>query len=87
MTARELNEFIVYWLPLMKDNKYNLITFQTAAYEENARLYITPKPDSVLRVFMAYKALDDYIEVPEQRLSTFKRNGFAAVEWGGTEVK
>lgn len=87
LTARELNEFIVYWLPLMKDNKYNLITFQTAAYEENARLYITPKPDSVLRVFMAYKALDDYIEVPEQRLSTFKRNGFAAVEWGGTEVK
>lgn len=87
LTSRELNEFIVYWLPLMKDNKYNLITFQTAAYENNANLYITPKPDSVLRVFMAYKALDDYIEVSEQRLSTFKRNGFAAVEWGGTEVK
>jgi hypothetical protein len=87
LTARELNDFIVYWLPLMKDNKYNLITFQTDAYENNARLYITPKPDSVLRVFMAYKALDNYIEVPEQRLSTFNRSGFAAVEWGGTEVK
>jgi hypothetical protein len=87
LTARELNEFIVYWLPLMKDNKYNLITFQTTAYENNANLYITPKPDSVLRVFMAYKALDNYIDVPEQRLSTFKRSGFTAVEWGGTEVK
>lgn len=87
LTSRELNEFIVYWLPLMKDNKYNLITFQTAAYENNANLYITPKPDSVLRVFMAYKALDDYIEVSEQRLGTFMRNGFTAVEWGGTEVK
>jgi len=87
LTARELNEFIVYWLPLMKDNKYNLITFQTTAYENNAKLYITPKPDSVLRVFMAYEALDNYIEIPEQRLSTFKRNGFTAVEWGGTEVR
>jgi hypothetical protein len=87
LTAKELNEFIVYWLPLMKDNKYNLITFQTTAYENNAKLNITPKPDSILRVFMAYKALDNYIEIPEQRLRTFKRNGFTAVEWGGTEVK
>ena len=87
LTARELNEFIVYWLPLMKDNKYNLITFQTTEYENNAKLYINPEPDSVLRVFMAYKALDKYVEIPRQQLSTFSRSGFTVVEWGGTEVK
>lgn len=87
LTVREMNEFIVYWLPLMKDNEYNLITFQTTAYEKNSKLDIKPKPDSILRVFMAYKALDKYIEIPEQQLSTFKRSGFTVVEWGGTEVK
>lgn len=87
LTAREMNEFIVYWLPLMKDNEYNLITFQTTAYENNAKLDVTPKPDSILRVFMAYKSLDKYIEIPEQKLSTFKRSGFTVVEWGGTEVE
>ncbi len=87
LTVRELNEFIVYWLPLMKQNKYNLITFQTTQYENNAKLEILPKPDSVLRVFMAYKPLDKYVEITEQKLSPFNRNGFTAVEWGGTEVK
>ena len=87
LTARELNEFIVYWLPLMKDNKYNLITFQTTEYENNAKLYINPEPDSVLRVFMAFKALDKYVEISRQQLSTFSRSGFTVVEWGGTEVK
>ena len=87
LTSRELNEFIVYWLPLMKDNKYNLITFQTDIYENNARLYITPEPDSILRIFMAYKPLENYIEIPEQQLSTFNRSGFSVIEWGGTEIK
>ena len=87
LTTRELNEFIVYWLPLLKDNKYNLISFQTTVYEKNAKLHITPEPDSVLRVFMAYKALDKYIEIPEQQLNTFNRNGFSVIEWGGTEIK
>lgn len=86
LTPREYNEFIVYWLPLMKDNRYNLISFQTEAYENAAKLEITPKPDSVLRVFMTFRALDEYEEVPEQELSPFERNGFTVVEWGGTEV-
>ncbi|MDR1410457.1 MAG: hypothetical protein LBJ12_09435 [Oscillospiraceae bacterium] len=28
LTPKEYDEFIVYWLPLMQDNPYNLITFQ-----------------------------------------------------------
>lgn len=36
---------------------------------------------------MQYKALDNYIEVKEQHLITPERNGFVAVEWGGTEIK
>lgn len=86
LTPREYNEFIVYWLPRMQNNKYNLITFQQEDYTENAVLSITPQPDSILRIFMAYKPLDEYIEIPQQKLDTFDRKGFTVVEWGGTEL-
>jgi|GEM_PF-796107 len=87
LTPQEYNEFIVYWLPLMQNNPYNLITFQSALYEKSALLDISPKPDSLLRVFMVYKPLKDYIEIPEQELESFNRKGFSVIEWGGTCVK
>ena len=86
LTPREYNEFIVYWLPLMQNNNYNLIAFQTGAYEESAKLYISPQPDSVLRVFMAYTPLDNAIKIPEQTLERFERTGFSVIEWGGACV-
>ena len=42
LTPREYNEFIVYWLPLMEDNPYNLITFQGDAYTDGAKLVDHP---------------------------------------------
>lgn len=87
LTPKEYNEFIVYWLPEMQDNKYNLISFQKDAYTNNAKLDITPKPDSIIRVFMAYKPLDKMIDIQEQELQKFNRHGFTVVEWGGKKVK
>ncbi len=86
MTPREYNEFIVYWLPYMQDNPYNLISFQWENYEESAKLQITPKPDNMLRIFMAFKALETPMEIAEQKLPVLDRQGFTVVEWGGTEV-
>lgn len=54
LSLREANEFIVYWLTLMQENPYNIISFQTTPYTDTAILNITPKPDALLRVFMAY---------------------------------
>ena len=48
LSRREANEFIVYWLPLMQNNPYNVISFQTKAYTDTAVLDVSPKPDSVL---------------------------------------
>ena len=87
LNRREANEFIVYWLPLMQENPYNIISFQTDAYTDAAKLDIFPKPDTLIRVFMAYKASDSYVEIPEQILDAPERNGFTVIEWGGTEVK
>ena len=86
LNAKEANEFIVYWLPRMQENKYNLITFQTEAYTDVAKLHITPEPDSILRVFMAYKELEKPIEIEEPVIAPFERKGFTVVEWGGAEV-
>lgn len=87
MTPREYNEFIVYWLPYMQDNAYNLISFQWENYDESAKLNITPEPDNMLRVFMAFKGLTAPVEVSEQTLPVLNREGFTVVEWGGTEVR
>ncbi len=86
LTAKEYNEFIVFWLPQMQDNKYNLISFQSDAYTDSAQLDISPKPDSMLRVFMAWKPVEHMIDIEPQDFDTFQRNGFTVVEWGGCEV-
>ena len=87
LTRKEANEFIVYWLPQMEDNPYSLITFQQEAYTEAAKLTVTPAPDSILRVFMAWKPLTEPVDIPAQELPTFERHGFTVVEWGGAEIR
>jgi hypothetical protein len=87
LTPREYNEFIVYRRPLMKRNKRNLISFLDEQYTSQAELTITPKPDSMQRVFMVFQGLDNLIEIPEQTLKPFSRTGFSVIEWGGSEIK
>ena len=87
LTRREANEFIVYWLPQMQENPYNLIAFQSDRYTQAAKLTIDPPPDTLLRVFMAWKPLDKFMEIPAQSLTAPERTGFTAVEWGGCRVR
>ena len=83
LTAREANEFIIYWLPILQENEYNLISFQNEAYTSVAELEINPTPDSLLRVFMSAKPLDAPMEIEPQEFAGFNRDGFTVVEWGG----
>ena len=87
LTRAEANEFIIYWLPQMEQNAYNLISFQSDAYTDAAKLTITPQPDTLLRVFMAWKPLTKAVEIAPQTLTAPERTGFTAVEWGGAECK
>jgi len=86
LNVNESNDFIEYWYPQMKNNKYNLIHFANEQYIETAPLSIAPKPDSILRVFMVFKSLDEKIIIMPQKIKPFERNGFVVVEWGGTEI-
>ena len=83
LNSREANEFIIYWLPILQQNEYNLISFQSEAYTNTAELEITPSPDSLLRVFMAAKPLSAPVEIAPQEFAGFERSGFTVVEWGG----
>lgn len=87
LTSREANEFIIYWLPLMQDNPYNVISFQTEAYTDGVVLDIAPAPDSLLRVFMAYYPADTMVDIQPQNFDNFVREGFTVVEWGGSQSK
>lgn len=88
LNDREIEEFIIYWLPKMQNNKYNYIRFETKEEQDkNMPLIVNPKPDIVIRVNMEYKALDKRVSVKEQELNKAERNGFTVVEWGGTILK
>ena len=87
LNYKEQNEFIMFWLPKLEKNKYNYIRFQTDdEINDNMELYIDPKPDTLIRVRMDYKALDKKIKVKEQKLTKPERKGYTIVEWGGTEI-
>ena len=89
LNRREANEFIVYWLPKLENNPYNLIHFSTDEYEEMAKLNITPQPETLIRVMMVYKPLEAPVEIPLQDLNKIskKRKGFTVVEWGGSPYR
>lgn len=90
LRSSEIDDFISFWLPLMQDNAYNLISFPQDEYEEMAQLDLSVTPDTVIRVYMVFTALDEEIDIPSgQELvmpSGVARDGFTVVEWGGSQV-
>ena len=87
LTYKEQDDFITYWLPKMQNNKYNIISFQGDNYIQSASLEASCKIDTEIRVFMAWRASDKFVNIKEQKLSSPDRVGFTLVEWGGTEIK
>ena len=87
LTRREANEFIVFWLPMMEQNPFNLISFQTQAYTEAAELTVIPAPDTTIRVFMTWQGVEEKVEMEPQILQAPDRTGFTLVEWGGSEIR
>lgn len=86
LTPKEYNDMITFWLPQMMNNTYNIIHFAGVEYTKSAPLTITPKPDNLIRVFMAYQPSKIFVKTIEPTHVTPKRDGFTAVEWGGVEL-
>lgn len=83
----EIDDFISFWLPRMQENPYNLIYFQTSAYEKIAELTIDPVPDTLIRVYMVFKPSYENVGSTGTLPETPSRDGFTIVEWGGSEMR
>ena len=84
LNRKEANEFITYWLPVLEKNGKSIVYFElTDERQAYNRIIINPQPDSLLRVNMHIKKVDQKMPIKEQRLPSFERKGFVAVEWGG----
>ena len=68
----------------MEGNERNLIRFESIEEQnENMLLNITPTPDTIIRIMMDWKAINEPIDISEQQLTTPERNSFTVVEWWG----
>lgn len=87
LNDREINEFIIYWIDKLENNKYNYIRFRCTEEVNNYMpLEFSEKPDTLIRIIMDYKPLNEKINVKEQELEKATRNGFTIVEWGGRKL-
>lgn len=87
LNFQEKNDFITYWLPELEKYKYNKVRFLSEEYEQLVALEITPEPETLIRIFMIFKGLDEFEELEEQVLEPIQRAGYTVIEWGGAEVK
>ncbi|MGM0598125.1 MAG: hypothetical protein ACQES9_13920 [Myxococcota bacterium] len=79
----EAAEFIIYWLPLLESNPYNFIHFATEQWARTAKLTVTPRPNTSIRILMLWREVNKDFEIPTRTLDEEPpRLGFTLVEWG-----
>ena len=84
LSDKEIADFNNFWLPKMPSSKYIRLSWLTNSdLDKLAPLSISPKPDSVIRVFLDFAGYNEPISLNSQTLPKFTRTGFTAVEWGG----
>ena len=86
LTDKEQTDFITYWLPQLSKKDYAVISFVSKEYDNLVDLNVSPKPDSMIRVYMVGYNSDSFVDVPEQHINPINRNADdkVVVEWGGT---
>jgi len=95
LSAEEIHDFVVYWLPRMNQNEYNLIQFTgmngNDKYNDDFELHLMKDGNDVgqkFRVIMLWKPMNNNVEIKEQSLPHFERPDDEPyiIEWGGSEV-
>ena len=86
LNDKESTDFITYWLPVLLKNKLSLCSFQTENFFNKMKLNVSPKPDTMIRIFLAIKKIESPMDIKEQKLEPNERKGYTVIEWGGTEL-
>lgn len=84
LNEKETADFMDFWASKIPSSPYvRLSWLGTNDMERLAPLYVSPAPDTRIRVFLDMEGLNEYAELPAQTLSAPARRGFTVVEWGG----
>jgi hypothetical protein len=87
LNDRERTDFVTYWLPALEKNPHSLVQFLSAdEYDRYAEMSVTPKPDSVSRLFMVFQQVKAPLKVGSPTLPQRERRGFSVIEWGGANL-
>ncbi len=85
-TDREVDEFIMFWLPVLENNEKSLVYFeQTEERNEECPLLFSIEPETIIRTIIHIKKVDEATSIKEQELHHYERKGFTVTEWGGLE--
>ena len=85
-TNREVDEFMMYWLPILENNGRSIVYFeQTEERNIECPLEFSINPDTLIRTIIHIKKVEEEVNIPEQQLNHYDRNGFTVTEWGGIE--
>jgi hypothetical protein len=84
LNEKEKNQFKEYWLnKLPKANYYEIRILEDSFLKDNMDLIVSPKPDTVIRLNLFFRAHKEEIDIKEPDIITPERKGFTVVEWGG----
>jgi len=84
LNTKEIQDFWTFWSAKVPNKNYVRISWLSKTQlQQLAPLYISPKPDTTIRVFLDMEGADTPYEITPQSFITPKRTGFTAIEWGG----
>lgn len=84
LNQQEINDFWSFWSSKVPNKNYVRITWLSKQQlHALAPLYVSPKPDTTIRVFLDMEGVDSPYPLATQTFVTPKRTGFTVVEWGG----
>ncbi len=88
LNQKETADFLEFWQPKLPQTKYvRLSWLGTADMNQLAPLDVSPRPDTLIRLFLEFEGLDSPVKLKPQVLTSPPRRGFTLVEWGGLLLK
>lgn len=84
LNDKEALQFKEYWLNELPKSKYYEIKMLDKEFlDDNMALIVNPQPDTVIRVNLYFKPLNELQQINEPNIISPTRKGFTIVEWGG----
>ena len=84
LSPAEASAFLAFWAPRIPNSPCIEISWlTTATLDQLLPLTVTPRPTTMLRIFVVMRGVATDVSVPAEPLRGTVRRGFTLVEWGG----